>query len=117
MRGARCQTKKKGALPEHCASTISNTKNTESTSPTFERRIFTRRSERVLDVRTHIFRGRAQLVLQLLWIDADGTARPSGSQMWLPMDRLEELISVLMEARDQATAEERRLPCDAEGDA
>ncbi|AIV65332.1 hypothetical protein [Burkholderia pseudomallei] len=105
--------KKNGALPEQCASTISNTKNTESTSPTqrgdaqptFERRIFTRRSERVLDVRTHIFRGRAQLVLQLLWIDADGTARPAGSQMWLPMDRVEELISVLREARDQGTAE------------
>jgi hypothetical protein len=45
------------------------------------------------------------LVLQLLWIDADGTARPAGSQLWLPMDRLEELISVLVDARGQATAE------------
>ncbi|KVO72420.1 hypothetical protein WJ79_19370 [Burkholderia ubonensis] len=102
--------KKNGALQEQCASTISNTKNTESApptqrgdaDPTFERRIFTRRSERVLDVRTHTFRGRAQLVLQLLWIDADGTARPAGSQLWLPMDRLEELIEVLVDARDQA---------------
>lgn len=76
------------------------------------------------------FADRTYVYLQLSRVTVDETAlRPLGRRVHIPAESLDRLIAALCEARDKLAsdpdmwnaakpaAEERRPPCDAEGDA
>ncbi|KVR16128.1 hypothetical protein WK11_25495 [Burkholderia ubonensis] len=86
------------------------------------------RTERI-SVSVGAFAARRYVYLMLARVTLDETLLPLGRRVHIPAESLDRLIAALCEARDKlatdpdtwsaakSAAQDRRLPCDAEGDA